>query len=734
MIMDLKLEQLTVHSRDISCRYVTVRAGETLSYSIKPQRNSIIYGLYRQPHGTKPNLSQPRTAGRGVSSAQSSSIFEERIRQAQLELVSERRKLMGGKVFKGSLAVEHEGMYCLVFDNTFSKQKSKLVTFILQVHSNSKDVLTKSENLLDDEDAVPLAAEEQLSGVLLKKRRKKLQGWARRWFVLDFETNTLNYYYNEASSVLRGAIPLSVAVFSATSETFEINIDSGAEVWNLRARSEGSFALWKNSLAQARDSELSRIRHSRPTITVGNVDDNLKRHSKADENLAKIDRKLWSRVELVLLELNQVHEGLREAIVSRSSPDNELLDDKRSGASTGHLQPIDSSRSDNGMPSSPKKSFWLKRRPSEISGAPSVLDEVSTKPCTAQKTTLVGLESRLRLAVQNLNNILRERSFSLSKTTGAMDRIAELERNSNPRTSIDSVRTMDEIWCDALSEPEDLGFLVAHQDSIEPENLDLYGDGDSSDDGSYSESYGLDPIVLTPGSEATPFTTELDPLPCLATQRVDRRINIPKLADQPPSALKLMTSRVGSDVSSLSAPAATNEPLSLLQRVAEDLEYAELLEQACFSSKSDGSRILRIAAFAMSTFSSYRHKERAKRKPFNPMLGETYELVREDKLYRFVAEKVQHRPLVGIAAYAEHSQWTYSQYQATSQKFYGKSMLLSTEGTTTIRLNTADRDTYVWEKPDLYLKNITWGEKFLEPCGEIIVRNTTSGEVCHHEQ
>jgi hypothetical protein len=32
-----------------------------------------------------------------------------------------------------------------------------------------------------------------------------------------------------------------------------------------------------------------------------------------------------------------------------------------------------------------------------------------------------------------------------------------------------------------------------------------------------------------------------------------------------------------------------------------------------------------------------------KRKPFNPMLGETYELVTEN--YRFLAEKVQHTPM-----------------------------------------------------------------------------------------
>lgn len=173
--MDLKLEQLSIHSRDLACRYVVVKAGETLSYSIKPQRNSIFYGLYKQSEGVIASLTQQRTPGKSSALPQASTNFEERIRQAKLEPVAERKKLPGGKVFKASFAVEHEGMYCLVFDNTFSKQKSKLVTFILQIHSSAITKSVKTDSLVDDDEAVPQVAEEHLSGLLLKKRRKKMQ-------------------------------------------------------------------------------------------------------------------------------------------------------------------------------------------------------------------------------------------------------------------------------------------------------------------------------------------------------------------------------------------------------------------------------------------------------------------------------------------------------------------------------------------------------------------------------
>lgn len=61
-------------------------------------------------------------------------------------------------------------------------------------------------------------------------------------------------------------------------------------------------------------------------------------------------------------------------------------------------------------------------------------------------------------------------------------------------------------------------------------------------------------------------------------------------------------------------PVLANEPLNLLQRAAEDLEYCELINQAVTRPKKDGERILFIAAFAISSFSSMRCKERLVRK------------------------------------------------------------------------------------------------------------------------
>ena len=45
-----------------------------------------------------------------------------------------------------------------------------------------------------------------------------------------------------------------------------------------------------------------------------------------------------------------------------------------------------------------------------------------------------------------------------------------------------------------------------------------------------------------------------------------------------------------------------------------------------------------VAAFAVSSYAST--SSRCAHKPFNPLLGETYECVREDRGWKFISEQV----------------------------------------------------------------------------------------------
>ena len=110
---------------------------------------------------------------------------------------------------------------------------------------------------------------------------------------------------------------------------------------------------------------------------------------------------------------------------------------------------------------------------------------------------------------------------------------------------------------------------------------------------------------------------------------------------------------IGKDMTKMTLPVSFNEPTSLLYRTGEDMEYADLLDQA--AERQDSlERMLYVAAFASSEFASTIGRVA---KPFNPLLGETFEYVRPDKGYRFFIEQVSHHPPIG-AAHAESAKWT----------------------------------------------------------------------------
>ena len=111
---------------------------------------------------------------------------------------------------------------------------------------------------------------------------------------------------------------------------------------------------------------------------------------------------------------------------------------------------------------------------------------------------------------------------------------------------------------------------------------------------------------------------------------------------------------IGKDMTKMTLPVSFNEPTSLLQRVTEDMEYTELLDTAADRTDST-ERMLYVAAFAASEYASTIGRVA---KPFNPLLGETYEYVRPDKGYRFFIEQVSHHPPIG-AAWAESPKWDY---------------------------------------------------------------------------
>jgi hypothetical protein len=58
--------------------------------------------------------------------------------------------------------------------------------------------------------------------------------------------------------------------------------------------------------------------------------------------------------------------------------------------------------------------------------------------------------------------------------------------------------------------------------------------------------------------------------------------------------------QVGKDLSRVCLPVFFNEPLGALQKVAEELEYSDLLDEAARAPRGSAERLARTAVFAVS--------------------------------------------------------------------------------------------------------------------------------------
>ncbi|XP_041375057.1 oxysterol-binding protein-related protein 6-like [Gigantopelta aegis] len=189
------------------------------------------------------------------------------------------------------------------------------------------------------------------------------------------------------------------------------------------------------------------------------------------------------------------------------------------------------------------------------------------------------------------------------------------------------------------------------------------------------------------------------------------------------SLWNLLYKNIGKDLTKISMPVTLNEPLCTLQRLCEELEYSELLDKAV-EFDDPYERMTYIAAFAVSSYASSFY--RAGNKPFNPLLGETYECVREDRGWLFVSEQVSHHPPIS-ACFCESKNFTFWQDIRVKTKFWGKSMEIQPLGTVNVCLPKF-QDHYKWNKVTTCVHNVLGGQRWVDQYGEMYITN--GGIVC----
>ncbi|KAK2656392.1 hypothetical protein Ddye_009444 [Dipteronia dyeriana] len=223
---------------------------------------------------------------------------------------------------------------------------------------------------------------------------------------------------------------------------------------------------------------------------------------------------------------------------------------------------------------------------------------------------------------------------------------------------------------------------------------------DSDEEEAFESEDGIDPCIRFIGSNY-PYVSRRKKLP----DPVEKEKGV--------SLWSIIKDNIGKDLTKVCLPVYFNEPLSSLQKCFEEVEYSYLIDRAYEWGKQGNSlmRILNVAAFAVSGYASTdaRHC-----KPFNPLLGETYEADYPDKGLRFFSEKVSHHPMI-VACHCEGQGWKFWGDSNLKSKFWGRSIQLDPFGVLTLEFD--DGEVFRWSKVTTSIYNLILGKLYCDHYG-----------------
>ncbi|KAI8984223.1 Oxysterol-binding protein-domain-containing protein [Mycotypha africana] len=712
------MEVVQVQPRDFYLHYIYVPTkGTAIRWSFTTSKNNIAFGLYQRlghtplpsssdivlkahqcreqlkPYAltkkTEDETSSVNSVATTHSRPRSKSVASEKLKEREdwVELVPiEYVNSVKTKV-EGSYTVQESGNYILVFDNTFSKNTPKVVTF--------------SVALIDPnmEHAIEQSSKAEMSGWLLKKRRKKLQGWAKRWFELS--RGGVLSYSARPDSLSRGSIQLLLATISTNPEQHMIHIDSGSTLFHIKCPSDEEYEKWTKALRAHIDDE--SLYHNDDGSSLTSAINNGRRSSS--QRAGRNEKIVASQERMQLASSNTSFTAAATETDYQNA--DRLWSQVNAGINNSELL----------------HSFISTM--SENNSEQNKIEALAAKQVQLWRDVQVSMQRLLNRSAPSMSN--RSHSKQRSSTDLKIDNQYDDNGTSSkvPYKEDDSNSFASSEFFDAES-----AILSAYDEDF---NQDTISSSSSSTSPTLSSSSDEEEEVdsILQGNKNVRQTRFFEVMK--EPNNIHRRQFLPSSAiNDGVSAISIFRKNIGKDLSQIAMPVSMNEPLSMLQRACEDLEYSDLLGKAA-QCQDSMERLMYVATFAISTYAG--SQWRSGKKPFNPMMSETYECIRPDKGFRFISEKVSHHPLI-IATHSEAKDYQYWQCTKVKSKFWGKSMEFMTEGTFHITLKNYDSsngkinedDHYTFTKPSSWMRNMIAGEKYLEHVGEMKVQNRTTGE------
>lgn len=176
---------------------------------------------------------------------------------------------------------------------------------------------------------------------------------------------------------------------------------------------------------------------------------------------------------------------------------------------------------------------------------------------------------------------------------------------------------------------------------------------------------------------------------------------------------------IGKDLSKMTVPVYFNSPLSLLQQCACPTEHIELLGKAA----TETNPIKRLAYIGCYLAVQHTNIEKFPSKPFNPLLGETFELVVPGE-YKYIAEQVCHHPPITAYIVKGDKGFTRETVYRARNKFSKGALAFSNMFKEYINL-TNFNERFTIEPCDMSVHNLIIGSPYLDAGGRGYIRNVS---------
>ncbi|XP_072244030.1 oxysterol-binding protein 2 isoform X2 [Leuresthes tenuis] len=545
--------------------------------------------------------------------------------------------------------------------------------------------------------AAPAPGSDTYKGWLFKWTNY-LKGYQRRWFVLS--NGLLSYYRTQAemAHTCRGTINLATAHID-TEDACNIVLSSGGRTYHLKASTEVERQRWVTALELAKAKAIRMMNDQ--------SDD-----SGDEEPASQSDRsEIQGTLKILVSKLDDLS-TCNDLIAKHGAALQRSLSELE-----GLKVPVEGGEKIKAV--NERATLFRITSNAMINACRDFLDLAETHSRRWQRALQYEREQRTHLE-ETIEQLAKQHN-SLERAWREAPTLVS-SPPSAPTTNKGSQRLNKE---EASDEDEDTEYFDAMEDS--PAFITVTASESTQHRRSHSNLSGASGGQSSDWNQDDHMSPSCNDVSGRELQpRRQRRTHIPDKPNYSLNLWSIMKNCIGKELSKIPMPVNFNEPLSMLQRLTEDLEYHELLDKAA-RCESSLEQMCLVAAFSVSSYSTTVHRTA---KPFNPLLGETYELDRLEEFgYRSLCEQVSHHPPAASHHVISQRGWTLWQEITIASKFRGKYLSIMPLGAIHLQFHSSGNH-YVWRKVTSTVHNIIVGKLWIDQSGDIEIVNHRTKETC----